>query len=130
MRESVDVRARATRLLLVMRVPGVVVVAILLWRVPVPTATAAHVRHAVRRRRGLVQRLVRALEVHEAGGRLVQAAVAQAAERDRGEQDDARGDGHADDERQVRLDTDRSFVLYPVGEHTILLRLAQSLIAS
>ena len=87
---------------LVVRVPWVVVVPVLLRRRAV--SAAAHDGHVVRRRRGLVQRLVRAVETHEARGRGPDLAVAQAAERDCGEEEYAKTDGETDHEREVRPD--------------------------
>lgn len=51
-----------------------------------------------------MQRLVRALEVHEARGTLAKSAVAQAAERDRAYDEHAHADRDADDQRQVCAD--------------------------
>ena len=77
-----------------------------LVRVRLALLLPGHGVHVVRLGRGLVQRLVRLLRAEERDALALRLAPARAdaAARDGGEEEHARGDGEADDELEVRAD--------------------------
>lgn len=102
-----------------MRIPRIVIVALLLWRRAgrgrigrrvggarrwcVRARRGTHRVHIVGRRCRLVQGLVRALETHITPRRRPHLAIAQAAEGDTAKDQQARADGDDDDDPQMLL---------------------------